>query len=294
MKSRVGQTVLDHDDGTRDILQNNDAKRSFSKTTWKVGIDYDVPGLGLIYANVSTGYKAGGFNDGCEIGQGATCGLPAAALYYAPETVTAYEGGFKFRFAPAVALNGSVFHYDYKGLQLSQITNLCGGPCTVTTNAAKAKIDGIELEAVLTPSPHHRIDLAFNWLDARYGDFNPTPAFDWSGRPLNRSPEITASASYTFTQPLANGGSVVFNGRIRLSDEYFIADLSQPFQFRQPSFHKTDLSLTYNAPQDRFFIQAFARNIENEITLSTASTDLAGSAQFADPRTYGVRAGLRF
>jgi iron complex outermembrane receptor protein len=294
LKSRLGLTVLDFQDGTRNILQNNDARRNFSKTTWKAGIDYDVPDLGLVYASVSTGYKAGGFNDGCEIGNGPTCALPANGLYYSPETLTAYEGGFKFRLARSFSLNAAVFHYDYSGLQLSQVANLCGGPCTITTNAAKAKIDGIELESVLTPSPRLRVDLSLNLLNARYGEFTPAPGFDWEGVKLNRAPRVTVSAGSAYTQPLGNGASLVFDGRIRLSDEYFIADLTQPFQFRQPSFHKTDVSVTFNAPDGRWYLQGFGRNLENTVTLSAAATDLGGTAAFADPRTYGVRAGFHF
>jgi iron complex outermembrane receptor protein len=294
LKSRVGQTVLDFADGSRTVFQVNDAKRTFSKTTWRAGLDYNVADLGLLYATVSTGYKAGGFNDGCETGGGPTCALPANGLYYQPETLTAYEGGFKFRFGRAMTLNGAVFHYDYSGLQLSQVANLCGGPCTITTNAAKAKIDGVELESVVTPAPNHRFDFSVNWLNARYGEFRPTPAFDWQGRKLNRAPEFTATAGYTFTQPLGNAGNIVFNGRVRLSDSYVIADLTQPFQFRQPSFHKTDVSLTYNAPGDHWYLQGFLRNMEDAITVSAAATELGGTAAFSDPRTYGVRVGMRF
>ncbi|MDP3673673.1 MAG: TonB-dependent receptor, partial [Novosphingobium sp.] len=72
LKSRVGKTVLDiyssvvdsSNIGTlivRNVFQINDAKRTFNKVTWRAGIDYDSP-LGLVFASVSTGYKAGGFN----------------------------------------------------------------------------------------------------------------------------------------------------------------------------------------------------------------------------------------
>jgi iron complex outermembrane recepter protein len=151
LKSRVGNTVLDIYNSvgnsysvgnfiTRNVFQVNDASRTFSKVTWRAGIDYD-SSLGLFYASVSTGYKAGGFNDGCETPAAGqpnpkNCALPAGALYYDPETLTAYEAGFKLKFSPQFRLNGSVFHYAYKGLQLSQVSNACGGPCQVTRNAA--------------------------------------------------------------------------------------------------------------------------------------------------------------
>jgi len=298
-KSRVGATVFDTlpsagIPGNRVYLQHNDAKRSFAKTTWRVGVDYDVPDLGLVYATVSTGYKAGGFNDGCETGKGAGCALPASALYYAPETLTAYESGFKFRFSSAFRLNGSIFHYDYQGLQLSSVTNACGGPCQITSNAGKAKVDGVELEAVLKPAAHHQFDLSANYLKARYTQFKPVPTVDFAGRPLSRSPKWTWTAGYTFDHPLANGGSLVANARLRFSSGYDLTDLANRIFFYQPSYTKSDASLTYQAPGDRYTIGVFVKNLENNLVLTSVGASNQSSATFEDPRTIGVRVGVKF
>lgn len=305
LKSRVGQTVIVFPDPVGVVpTQQNSARRTFSKVTWRAGIDYDI-GNTLLYATVSTGYKAGGFNDGCEAGTSAGCVLPADILYYDPETLTAYEGGVKTRFADgAVRLNASIFHYDYKGLQLSFQSNSCGGPCQITTNAAAAKVDGVEVETIIQPHPAHRFDFSVSYLNARYKRFRPHPTIDYAGVDLDRSPTVTASAGYNFTYEMGTGGKIEAGARVRLSDAYYITDFAVPIagsatekgplQFRQPSFHKTDLTLTYTAPDDRFYLQAYAKNLENEITLSTASAQNGTSAAFGDPRTYGLRAGVKF
>jgi hypothetical protein len=41
---------------------------STRQTTWRLGLDYDLAPATLLYGSVSTGYKAGGFNDGCLAG----------------------------------------------------------------------------------------------------------------------------------------------------------------------------------------------------------------------------------
>jgi iron complex outermembrane receptor protein len=312
LKSRVGNTVLDIYDSVtdsygvgnlivRNIFQNNNAKRTFSKVTWRAGIDYDSP-MGLVFASVSTGYKAGGFNDGCETppaGQPnqANCGLPAAALYYDPETLTAYEAGFKFRFGPAFRLNGTVFHYDYKGLQLSQISTLCGGPCQITTNAAVAKVDGVELDAVIQPVDALAVRLSLNYLDARYSTFIPgnvagTP-IDFSGRPLARSPKWSWSAGANYTLPVGEG-KLVADAGIRFRSQYDLTDLAAYAYFYQPAHTKTDLSLTYTAPEDRFYVGAYVENLEDDLVVTSATTGGLGAVTFSDPRTYGVRAGFKF
>jgi iron complex outermembrane receptor protein len=303
------------------VLNENVAARKFNKTTWKVGLDYDAPGLGLIYANVSTGYKAGGFNDGCvDDGESLGCVLTANELYYNPETVTAYEGGVKFKLMDnALRLNISVFHYDYKSLQLSTIVFPPDAPpATLTSNAGSAKVDGIEFEALISPTDNDRFEFAINYTDARYDRFSPTISVgvtdtagapvldingdqvtqvvtrDFHGLQLDHAPKWTAVAGYTHSFPLANGGTIDASGRIRFSSQYYMQDLNILGQFHQPSFTKTDLTLTYKAPEDRLYLQLFAKNIENEITLAAASSGLGASATPEEPRTYGVRAGFKF
>lgn len=310
LKSRDGATVLDFNTvansfcgALRCVLNENIAAKKFNKLTWKAGVDYDAPGLGLIYASVSTGYKAGGFNDGCITGSGLGCALSANELFYNPETLTAYEGGLKFKLLDnALRLNISAFHYDYKSLQLSTVvTPPNAPPATLTSNAGSAKVDGIELEALISPSDNDRIEFSINYTDARYDNFVPIVLVggrpvsrDFGGLNLDHAPKYTASAGYTHIIPLGNGGSVEASARTRLSSEYFMQDLNILGQYHQPAFTKTDLTLTFKAPEDRFYIQAFAKNLENEITLAAASSGLAASATIEEPRTYGVRAGLKF
>jgi len=309
-KSRVGSTVVDFPTlaaqiaskipaascaSLRCVLNDNIAFGKYKKTTWKIGLDYDAPGLGLIYGSVSTGYKAGGFNDGCLTTSGGSgCSLTADQLFFNPETLTSYEAGFKFRFADnAVRLNGSAFHYDYKDLQLSQIVTV-PVPATRIRNAGVAKVDGIELEAILSPSDNDRVDLSFTYTDARYTKFQASPVISFAGRQLDQAPKYTASAGYTHTFPLGNGGMVEASARTRLSSEYFLQDLNNLSQFRQPGFSKTGATLTYKAPEDRFYIQGFVQNIENNITISAAASGLGTTATIEEPRTYGVRAGFKF
>ena len=321
-KSRVGATVGDIG-STRIIFQNNNAHRTFSKTTWRVGVDYDLPGIGLLYGSVATGYKAGGFNDGCETGTGTGCSLPASVLYYQPETLTAYEIGFKVHTSDnKLRVNGNYFHYDYNGLQISSVQNVCGGPCQVTSNAASAKVDGVELEATLKPAPNHAFDASVTFLNARYGAFAPVidrgaawtttypgqaryVTFDLTGQALNRSPKSVVSLGYTYSQPLPGGGELSFNARTRISSSYALTDTGNGVFYRQPNYTKTDLSLTYTAPDKAYYVGVYGRNLENRLVLTGVGSNgnpttpgsagvTAGTAVFEDPRTFGVRAGMKF
>ena len=262
-KSRVGATVFDTDPaamipGNRVTLQINNASRNFSKTTWRAGVDYD-SSIGLFYATVSTGYKAGGFNDGCLAGPTAPpqCVYTVDQLYYQPETLTSYEAGLKLHTDDnKLRINADYFHYDYNGLQLSQAGNFGGcGLCQLTTNAGTAKIDGVEVEAYLKPSSAFQVDIGFNWLKARYTDYIPSRVMgstqvnvDFNGHPLDRSPELSGRVGATYTLDLGGKGNIVANATTFWSSKYYLTDIGNLIDYRQPSSTRTKLSLTYNAP----------------------------------------------
>ena len=99
-------------------------------------------------------------------------------------------------------------------------------------------------------------------------------------------------AAYTYTHPLGNGGSLAATVRGRWSSSYVVTQFSTAGQFPQPSYHKTDVSLTYAAADERWYVQAFGKNLENEILVT--GVDSFNNVTPADPRTYGVRGGVKF
>lgn len=303
-KSRIGGTVTQQTltfNPATDTKLLNSAAVTFEKTTWRLGLDYDLNERTLLYGVISTGYKAGGFNDGCEAGtvtNGQPCNQPRplSQIYYQPETLTAYEVGLKTRIAAdQIQLSASAFHYDYENLQLSTVANFGGGPAQTTTNAAKATVDGLELEANIAFSRRHRLDFTAAYLDATYDEYFPlgagTPP-DYAGRDLDRSPKVTLSGAYTFSHPLGNGAQLSATLRERWSDSYVVTAFATPAQFTQPSYHKTDVTLTYTAADERWYAQAFGKNLEDEVLVT--GVDSFANVTPGDPRTYGVRAGVKF
>jgi iron complex outermembrane receptor protein len=266
------------------------AGRSWSKVTWRAGLDYDLSNLTLLYGTISTGYKAGSFNDGID-GQ-----TPDEQLYYRPETLTSYEIGFKTRTGDgALRVQGSLFYYDYRDLQLTYAGIFNGVVAGITTNAGKARVKGVELEGVLTPSPRNRVDFNVSLLDAEYVEYFPSGAGNTpslKGFALDRSPKVAISAGYTYTLPLANEGNLQASVRTKLTSSYNLLIPTEPVTFyTQPTTTKTDATLTYNAPGDRYFVQGFISNIEDMVTVSSVNT--FHTSTYSEPRTYGVRVGFK-
>jgi iron complex outermembrane receptor protein len=289
-------------------LRTLDAGTSESdQVTWRLGLDYDLGETGLLFASAATGYKAGGFNDGCAPGvtgsRGLTCTQPRAAseFYYEPETITSYEGGYKVHLADrglALQLNG--FYYDYKDLQLLSLDPRPGGTAFYL-NAPKAKVWGGELEGLWSLGERHSLQGALTHTHAAFGNYRPLGAagVSFKGRRLERAPEFTVSLRYTYRQPLF-GGELAASAGTRLSSTYYLHDYANGVSFRQTAFTKSDLNLTFTAPRERWSASAFVRNIENEVEVTSVQSGssvptpggpllLPGYATGGEPRTYGLR-----
>lgn len=312
-KFRMGNTIFHQTDGQpidytygdfktnpyflRDSL--NLASMEYQKLTGKIGIDCELTPEAFIYASYSTGYKAGGFNDGCETGPNCANPIPKAALYYHPETIKATELGVKGR-AFSNHFNYAIdgFHYDYEDLQLSQYANLCGGPCQVTTNAAKAKIDGIDIDANLNIDDFNSILLSAAIFNARFDDYQIRPNLNLKGKKLDRSPNYSINFSYVHKFVLQSGWNGEFSVRERFVGEYFFLSTPAIMQFRQPAFNKTDISFSFTKNNSK--ISLYINNIENYISLSNVAIAVDypnlnnGSASFHDPRTFGIKYSVGF
>lgn len=131
-----------------------------NKFDWRIAADYRFsPGL-MMYAQVATGYRSGGINP-------RPFSIPQIKSFN-PETLTAYELGFKVdAFDRKLRLNTSVFYNDYKDIILT-LSACPGSPCLQPNNVGAAKVKGIEIETTIRPLPGLTLDGAFSYLDFQY------------------------------------------------------------------------------------------------------------------------------
>jgi len=134
--------------------------------SWRLGADYRPAAHTLLYANVSRGYKAGGF---------PTLGA-SVVTQYAPvvqEEVLAYEAGMKSQFFErTLDLNAAAFYYDYKNKQIkSRVVDPVFGLLDQLVNVPKSKIKGAELEATLRPFAGLSLQTALTYTDARVDEY---------------------------------------------------------------------------------------------------------------------------
>src|SRR5690606_1395190 len=79
-----------------------------------------------------------------------------------PETITAYEAGFKSQFAGRrIRLNGAIYRYDFRNGFIN--VDAPGVILPITANAANIETWGGELEAQLEPFRGFTIAGALGW-----------------------------------------------------------------------------------------------------------------------------------
>jgi iron complex outermembrane recepter protein len=299
--------------------------QSWNSFDWKIGVDYKVAENSMLYANVSTGYRAGGFNNNNSVS-------------YDPEEITSYEIGLKNDFLDrTLRLNVNGFYYDYQNLQVTAPREVNGVVGIFTQNAASAKIWGLELEGVAQPVDWLSVDFNFGYLNTKFGDFRSadsicglngffifstvSPAIDPRpgctlelnprfgqpgqaqylqvannnrGNRLSNAPDITLSFGTTVTLFNNARGKLTARGSIRVVGESFLSEFNRSID-RVSSYTNSDARLTYATSNDRFSLEAFVQNIEDKAIPASISLTISGAATANNPpRTYGVRAGFKF
>jgi len=119
----------------------------------------------LVFGSYAHGYKAGGANPPGPVLPAFATGdkNPVHPLTFEPEYIDAFELGTKNTlFDGSLTLNSSVFYYNYKGYQISEIVDR-----TAINLNFDAKVKGAEIEATWEPLPGLRFNASGGYQEAR-------------------------------------------------------------------------------------------------------------------------------
>ena len=130
----------------------------------------------MAYVAWNRGFKSGLFNTIIPPDFGPNIlapGVPTIDPPVEPEDIDAYTLGFKSELVDnTLRLNAEAFYYKYENLQLQQVLIIPGGgTATRLTNAAKATIQGIDIDLLWQPTDQLSITAAVEFLDGEYDDF---------------------------------------------------------------------------------------------------------------------------
>ncbi len=291
-----------------DALTPYSGKRHDKSWSARAQVNYRPSEDALIYASWNRGVKSGGFNAPL---------LPTdifvtdAFMNYRPETLDAYEAGFKWDFAEGRArLNGAAYYYDYNDYQAFAIIGLD----TFTLNA-DAKNKGFELELQLNPTEGMDVQFGIGYIDA---DVNDVPGISMDiDTPAGNVEAILPGQTVRPVQtPKWN-----LNGLIR--HEFPIGDAALAIQLdgQYRSEHTFGLLSTEALTEDGYFVgnasitylpggdqdwslRFFVKNITDEeykvqtfdLSGTVANGGLFGMVEqyYGMPRTWGVNLSYNF
>ncbi|WP_374572242.1 TonB-dependent receptor [Phenylobacterium sp.] len=283
-------------------------QKSWQRVTWRLSLDHDFGDNVLGYVSYNRGFKAGLYN-----------ATSFANPPVNPEVVDAYEIGVKSQLMDnRLRLNLTGFHYDYNDIQLrtSVAVPVIG---IFTYNAAKAKIDGFDVDVAALVTDNLRLNVSAEYLDAKYTDF-PTGQFaapnplrsipsncqpkplnnkiggvttltcDLSGYRLQRAPKFVANISGEY------GWDTRF-GRMTLnaSDNYnsgFFFDSDN--QLKQKAYHQVSASLSLTAPDEAWNVKVWGTNLANAVVFGSGGVSSSFYTLPAAPPMYGVTFGTKF
>ncbi|HEX4242962.1 MAG TPA: TonB-dependent receptor [Steroidobacteraceae bacterium] len=273
------------------------APQSYTRTdidpSYNASLKYLFTEHSMAYLTFSHGFKAGGFN-AFSFGLVQSDGQVAE---FAPEHVNNFELGTKSTFADGrIRLDADVFYMNYRDLQVnSLIQNASGIIDFVTSNAARARSEGVELELQARVSAELEASLSYGYTDAIFTSYpgaTPTGG-DFTGHTLALSPRNSIGATLDYTHPLSSSWNLIGRSQAWYRSSRFSDPDNSP-ALEAPAYTVVNARVGAAKADGSLRVELWARNLLNRDYVndrsfgSSAFSPGSISESIGDPRTYGI------
>lgn len=240
------------------------------------------------YFTISRGFKAGGYNADF---------IGNDQLSFDSEEVTNFEAGVKMQaFDDRLRFNLAAYHMNYDNLQVSVFRPGAG---FVIDNAAKANIDGAEVEIEARPGAGFELTAGIGYNQAKFDQFQNAAGLgvDFDGNDLPNAPRWNTSFGAQYSFPIGNGGSFLIRGDYTYrSDYYSSADNLE--DNRVDGYSLVNGVVGFTSADGRWDLQLWGKNLTDKLYANDKGAPLGGllgsrSVVYGMPRTYGVRVAFR-
>jgi len=272
-------------DGTVMVLNastlGSRAERTYSLWQGKLQLEWRPAVDTLLYAGVSRGAKAGGFQGNME----------AAEISFGAEKLTDFEAGFKLEgFDHRLRLNGSVFYYDYKDYQAFEFNQVT--LATVIQNLP-ARVHGGELELYAQPVRNLQLGLGLSVLDTLAKGVT-LPSGQIVNRDLPQSPATSVNGLARYSIPLTNG-TLALQADFKYTGDFYFTVNNAPVE-HEPAYLISNARISYELPSGWSFA-VYGKNLGNRY-YRVYALDVSGLGFSNDrpgvPRWFGVEARYGF
>ena len=262
--------------------------------SWRAGAEWTPADRILLYANLSKGYKAGGFPD-------LAATLDTQFRPAAQESLLAYEVGFKATLAArTVQLNGAVFYYDYTDKQiLGKVLDPVFGPLLALVNVPQSEIKGAELQATWAPIRGLTVTAGGSYIDSRvldhFTNYDATGALvDFHGEAFPNTPKWQFVSDIDYRRDLTDGlvgfvgGGVTYQGPTN-------SQLGKLPQLKVRGYALVDLRAGVESADGAWRLMAWGRNVGDAYYWTAANRNLDTTVRFAGrPATYGLTLSYKY
>lgn len=286
-----------------------------------LGLSREFGEEGLVYAQYTRGYKAGGM----RLGQ-LTPDRPETPnideRFVEEEIVDAFELGLKsLALDGALRFSASAFYYDYQDQQSPvDFINNAGTVQQFIVNVPEATTAGLEIETLWAPTDELQLGFNYGYLDTEIESFDnviidPVTGVATSqpvelqniavglnesvvGNTLPRSPEHSLTAFAGYTLFMDSGANLTFLGDWTYTDEMHNTLFDDPVYTIDANDRTSLRAIWNNANGDLTVIgsvsNVFDDNTPDSVGVSNAFVGRARQEEFINQRTFFVELQKRF
>ncbi len=281
-------------------------------------LDWKPSDSSKVYASYSRGYRAGTFN-------GLAYGSANQVYFVKPESVNAYEVGFKSRWMDnRLQINASAFYYDYKGQQ-GQVVD---ASATANLISLDGTMKGAELDVQFAASRSLHLNASLGLLDSKYADGAcPTTTItatfpaqigscvvssggqvSVAGNPFPYAPKTTANFGFDWDAVDSGDDKVSIHGDAAYSGQFYYdsfanysrgplpAVASGVFNQGSTSYWLANARATFT--RNNYSISFWMKNITDKVyyPFGISIENLFGNGYRVrgQPRTFGMEATVKF
>jgi iron complex outermembrane receptor protein len=259
---------------------------SYSKTTPRVILSYDLNDDVMLYGSYSMGYSSGGFNQDTRM------------RAYLPEISDNFEIGAKTSLMDGrLRLNATAFLNNYQNQQLTVGRVVNGQPTADLINAQEATLSGLEFDILSQLTENFAVAISAGYLQGEYNEFTVddntidpvTLAESIVTRDLsdtefgNDGSETSLDISLLHYLDLPSGGDITSSLGYSFKDDQYYTLLNTPSSF-EPSYWLLDARVTWNLSNDQTRLVFWGSNLLDEEYVNTM-IDQSGDTQIggSDP-----------
>ena len=272
-------------------------EETFSDITPMGSVTYRWNDEVMTYVTIAKGFKGGGFN----------LAGPARLEGNQPfdsEKSLMYELGSKLSlFDNRMTLGLALFQIDTNDMQVTTTVVIGGGQIVTnaTTNAAKARSRGFELEFEAVPAEGFTLSGAVGYTDAEYVTFMPTMTLDLSGQPIEEVPDWTANLNAEYAFPVGSGHSLAFGLSYQFVGGRLMGrGLPEEPHINVESFDSVDIRATLGS--ETWDLTVYGKNVLDSYNIVARNIGITffdtpglnGTQRANPPRQLGVKGTVRF